>query len=321
MNSLQKFPSKSWIVVAGPTASGKSALGMALARDFGGEIVGCDSVQVYKGFDIGSAKPSRSEIGEVPHHMIDVATWREEFNTGTYGSMGRQVLDEIRARGKLPIVVGGSGLYLRALFGQNWHGELPKDENLRVSLEAKNLDVLFSELQKLDPDRASEIHPNDKFRLVRALELVTLLGHPLRQLQSEQTEITSDAYVVVLDPDRTGLHEAIATRTASMLSGGLLGETKQLLDEGCPITAKPMQSIGYRQAAALISGEIKNDEVLDLILAATRQYAKRQTTWFKSVTADERLTGVPGGFTSHGYREFRSRISKVTGFPSLHSSL
>jgi len=312
--------SKSWVVIAGPTASGKSALGMELARQLNGEIVSCDSVQVYRGFDIGSAKPSAAERREIPHHLIDVVSWRDQFDTGTYGTTGRKAIADILRRGRLPVIVGGSGLYLRALQGQEWHGDLPKDEILRADLEKRESADLFRELQKLDPGRAAEVHPNDRFRIVRALEIVTLLGHPLRDLQKESPDASEEAYVVVLEPERAALHQAISSRTAAMVAAGLLPETQALLDEGCPQSAKPMMSIGYRQAAEVLTGGQEAGDLIPMIEAATRQYAKRQTTWFKSVKAAERLPGSPGAFGAECASGLIGRIQSALGLSSSRKS-
>ena len=173
-----------YIVVCGPTASGKSKTALDLAAQFKGEIVSCDSVQFYRGFDIGSAKPSVDEQTAVKHHMIDILDWHEDFDACQYAKMARECLREIHARGQLPIVVGGSGLFLRALWGQDWHNDLPKDEELRTTLNLKSSTELYTVLKQCDPQRAEKLHTNDKFRVVRALELFYLTGKTFAELTS-----------------------------------------------------------------------------------------------------------------------------------------
>jgi len=284
---------KSFLVVAGPTGSGKSALALALAQELGGEIIGCDSVQLYRGFDIGSAKPTLAERSIVRHHLIDCLTWQMDYDAAQYARDALVKLAEVRQRGQLPIVVGGTGLYLRALLGQGWHADLPQDEGLRARLAAAPLDDSYEQLRRLDPQRAAQIHPHDGYRVRRSLELVTLLGRPLHEAGLKPPKAPQDhaAFVMVLAPERTTLHAAIAARTQAMLSGGLVDEVRGLLAQGVAPTAKPMQSIGYKQALAHLGGELDDRELPGAIMAATRQYAKRQSTWFRGVVADERLVG------------------------------
>ncbi len=279
------------LIICGPTGSGKSALGLKIAETFNGEIVSCDSVQIYRGFDIGSAKPTQDEQNRIPHHMIDIVNWSQDFDAGQYAVMARAAATQIRERGKLPIVVGGSGLYLRAFLGEGWHADLPKNDDLRKKLNEKTVDELRDTLEKLDPIRAKEIHPNDKFRLARALELLTLLGKPVREVErkGELPECLNDPYIIFLDPPRKYLHETILNRTKSMLATGLVEEVRSLLAEGCPWNAKPMQTIGYKETFRFLRGEFETSQLEELILFATRQYAKRQMTWFKKVNVSERI--------------------------------
>ncbi len=281
----------SYCVVAGPTASGKSELGMRLARALDGEIVSCDSVQVYRGFDIGSAKPSLQEQAEVAHHLIDIVDATQVFDASDYAKLARQAIQGIRARGKLPIVVGGTGFYLRALWGQLWDPNLPSDPKVREQFVAMSKEDLFALLKEKDPKRAQEIHPNDHFRLARAMELVTLIGGPLAQAGFGNTPKggDDDAVVIVLSPERAALHQRINERTDLMLKQGFIDEVNQLLTSGIPVNSKPMQSIGYREVAAYLSGSVPKSELAPRIKASTRQYAKRQTTWFRSVEASLRL--------------------------------
>lgn len=274
------------IAVIGPTASGKSALAMQLAKERNGEIVSCDSVQVYKDFDIGSAKPTKAEQAEVPHHLIDVVTWREPMDAGRYARLAEAAIRDIRARGRLPIVVGGTGLYLRALVADRWHGDLPKDEQLRIQLEDQTNEQLIETLKKIDPERAAELHANDRVRLLRAVEIATLAGGDWREKQQKAEPILRP-HIIRLDPDRTLLHKRIALRAQQMLDLGLIDEVRRILASGCPPDARPMLSIGYKQAADYLAGTLPEPDIAEAITIATRQYAKRQNTWFKKLAVQE----------------------------------
>jgi tRNA dimethylallyltransferase len=284
---------KKWVAVVGPTGSGKSALAMELALRLGGEIVGCDSVQLYRGFDLGSAKPSVAERAIVPHHLFDVFAWNEECDAALYASLARQAIADISSRGRLPIVAGGTGLYLRALLGGGWNEDLPKDDALRKELQIIDSAVLYDRLKILDPVRARALHPNDRFRVIRALELVTLLGRPLHEAGLDASSPSDDsAFIVVLDPPRTDLHGRIERRTSHMVDAGLIDEVKGLLSMGVGPTCKPMRSIGYKEAVAVITGAVPEEGLIEAINVATRQYAKRQCTWFRKVTADLRIQSI-----------------------------
>jgi tRNA dimethylallyltransferase len=277
---MSKAPS--YIVIAGPTASGKSALALELAEQIGGEIVGCDSVQLYRGFDIGSAKPNAEEMNRVPHHLIDVVDWHEDYDAARYGKNARSAIEQIIVRKKVPIVVGGTGLYLRALLQEAFHDDLPSDDSLRAELQLETSEDLYKRLKSCDPKRAAEIHANDRFRVIRAIELNVLLGGPVHEKLAKHEEATNtDALIFILDPERRILHERIAARTKQMLNGGLLEEVSSLLKSGVSAVCKPMESIGYKQAAAFLSGDLSEDLLAEYITVATRQYAKRQCTWFR----------------------------------------
>jgi len=298
----------SQLAIVGPTASGKSDFALQLARCLRDrrkipvEIVSCDSVQVYRGFDIGSAKPSPAEMGEFPHHMIDVVTWRDEYDAGRYADEARMVLAAIKGRGAMPLIVGGTGLYLRALFGQGFDENLPKDDDLRRELESVPTPQLFAELHSVDPVRAAQLHPNDRVRILRAVELCRLTGGPVSPgmiapgaVAGQQTPERLRTRLVFLNPERALLHERIAARCEAMLKAGLLEEVRALMTQGCPATAKPMQAIGYREAAtALDPGADSglNSGLAQAITIATRQYAKRQITWFKGAGPDQTVTSL-----------------------------
>ncbi len=297
------------IAVTGATASGKSDFALQLARclrdkrGMKAEIVSCDSVQVYRGFDIGAAKPVSAEMAEFPHHMIDIVTWRDEFDAGRYATLARDVVSQIQARGALPIIVGGTGLYLRAFFGQGFSDNLPKDGALREELDSIATDTLFSELKRLDPVRAAQLHANDRVRILRAVELCRLTAGPASshlkdhgQVTSRKTPEREQTHLIFLNPERAILHERIANRVRTMLAKGLVQEVRGLLSGGCPPDAKPMQAIGYREVVAALAalpgsaGDLATvdlEAMAELITIATRQYAKRQTTWFKGAAPDQ----------------------------------
>lgn len=274
------------LVVAGATGTGKSALAMRLAERLSGEIISCDSVQVYRRFDIGSAKPSAEDRRKIPHHLIDVVDADADFDAAVYAKAASAVAREIRSRGRLPIVCGGTGLYLRALLKDGFHLELPSDANLRAQLQALDTQMIAQRLQLLDPERAQELHANDRVRLLRSLELVLLLGKSFKSAGLTATRaraVDAGTKLILLHPPRALLHLRIEERTQAMLAKGLVTEVKTLLESGISRQCKPMQSIGYKQVATFLAGELIERDLLPKIVAATRQYAKRQITWFRQV--------------------------------------
>ncbi len=273
------------IVIAGPTASGKSHLAIRLALAIGGEIVNCDSIQLYRGFDVGAAKPSAAELSAVPHHLIGVLDPNEESNAGQWARLAAGVIDGISARGAVPIVAGGTGFYLRALLGGLAPGP-ERNPELRVRLamrEERNAGFLHRLLRRLDPVTAARIHPNDLNKLTRAVEICLATGQPASAifaagrggLQGYRT------LKLVLAPPRDALHQAIAARTSSMWELGLDREVAHLLDRGVPPSAKPFESVGYKEALAFLQGRMSRSEAIERTMIATRQYAKRQLTWFR----------------------------------------
>lgn len=272
------------LAIVGPTASGKSALGMQLARHLGGEIVSCDSVQVYKGFDIGSAKASQEEQREIPHHLIDCVSWREPFDAANYRKLALDAIKDIQSRKRIPIIVGGTGLYFRALCGHDFH-DLPHDKNLRSQLEQLDDASLYAKLKTLDPQRAAALHPNDRFRVARACEINMLTGRTVQSLSHDA--IASDftpSFTILCQPKNEILQERIRLRTRQMLEEGLIEEVRSLLAEACPTDIKPMQSIGYKQVAEFLDGALQEDDLFEKILIATRQYARKQRMWFRKVS-------------------------------------
>jgi tRNA dimethylallyltransferase len=273
------------IAIVGPTASGKSALGLRLAEEHGGEIVSCDSLQVYRGLDIGSAKPTVDEQARVAHHLIDVVDPGEAFTAAEYARRGRRALAGIRERGRLPLVVGGSGLYLRALLSGLFEGP-SRDEALRSRLEriaGRYGDArLHRLLRRVDPESAARIEVRDRRRVIRAIEVFRATGRALSQHHRGGAEALTgfDVRILGLHPPRAELREAVERRTAAMLAAGLVEETRRLL-ERYPPDLPPLLAIGYRQAAAVVRGELPIDAARRDIVKETMRYAKRQMTWFR----------------------------------------
>jgi tRNA dimethylallyltransferase len=273
------------VVVLGPTASGKTALSLALARRFGGEIVSCDSVAVYREFEIGTAKPTREERALVPHHLLDVAGPTEAFTAGDYARMARTALHQVRFRGSLPIVSGGTGLYLRALVEGLFDGP-PRSEELRERLrqraQQKGPAYLHRILKKLDPASAEKIHPNDTPKLVRAIEVCLSSQERMSELWQRGREPLTGFRVLRLglDPERKALYLRINERARRMFDAGLVEEARRL-HEKYREAATPLVSLGYRQAMQVISGELGREQAITAAQQAHRNYAKRQMTWFR----------------------------------------
>jgi tRNA dimethylallyltransferase len=276
---------KPLLVVLGPTGSGKSELALRLAAQFHGEIVNCDSLQLYRGFDVGTAKTPESERRGIPHHLIDILDAVEIFTAGEYARRARVVLDEIALRNRLPVVVGGTGFYLRALF-DGLVSVPARDETLRARLLAREQarpGTLHRLLARLDPPSAGRIHANDRNKLVRALELCLKARRPLSDLYREGREPLSgfSALKIGLNPPRETLYARLDERSQRMFAGGLIDEVRQILGAGTPRSAKPFEAIGYKEALAYLSGALSAHEAIELMRRHTRRYAKRQMTWFR----------------------------------------
>jgi tRNA dimethylallyltransferase len=273
------------IAIVGPTASGKSALALALARAHGGEVVSCDSLQVYRGLDIGSAKASPAERRDVPHHLIDVVDPEEDFSAADYARLARAAIDDVARRGRLPVVAGGSGLYLRALRRGLFAGP-SRDPDLRRRLEriaARRGDAsLHHMLARVDPEAAARIETRDRIRVVRALEVYRASGRTLTaHHRADAPTVDGHRWLVVgLDPPREALRRAVEARTEAMLAAGLVEEVRALIARH-PSGLRPLQAIGYRQAAAVVRGERTVDQAQRDIVKETMRYAKRQMTWFR----------------------------------------
>lgn len=280
---------KKLLVIAGPTASGKTALSIAVAQRLNGEIVSADSMQIYRGMDIGTAKATPEERATVPHHMLDFLLPMENYSVSRYVEEASAVCEDILSRGKLPIVTGGTGLYIDALLaGQHFAGLSGEDGSLRETL---NLDYdrlggeeMLRRLAEADPARAEKLNPGDRRRIVRALEVFNLTGETISVHDArtrEQAPAYHSLYTVLEFRDREKLYQRIEQRVDRMYQAGLLEEVRELEQLGLPKESTCLQAIGYRQALQVLRGELDRDEAVRNTKQATRRYAKRQLTWFR----------------------------------------
>jgi tRNA dimethylallyltransferase len=274
------------VAIVGPTASGKSALGVWLAERLGGEVVACDSTQLYRGFDIGTAKPRVSERRGIPHHLIDILRPEEEATAGGYRQLALAVLEDLRPRNRVPVLTVGTGLYLRALL--EGLAELPQRseelrERLRASASKRAPGYLHRALKRLDKQAAFKIAPTDEQKLIRAIEICLLTQKPISEVHREGRAPLEGWRVLKIGllPPREALHECIHSRTKVMLEQGWLQEVQSLLASGLKEDAKPFDFIGYRELRSVLHEEISLEEARAAIQQATRQYAKRQLTWFR----------------------------------------
>jgi tRNA dimethylallyltransferase len=278
------------VALVGPTASGKSALGVWLAERLGGEVVACDSTQLYKGFDIGTAKLSLRERRGIPHHLIDVLAANEDATAGGYRQMAMGVLEGLRRRGRVPILTVGTGLYLRALL--EGLANVPQRseelrERLRTSRESHPAGHLHRLLRRLDAEASTKIAPRDEQKLIRAIEVCLLAKRPLSEVH-RAGRVPLEGWRVLkvgLTPAREALYSRIHARTDAMLTHGWIEELQALLDGNLPENAKPFDFIGYRELRAVLRGEMKMEDARNAIQQSTRQYAKRQMTWFRKEPA------------------------------------
>lgn len=283
------------VVVLGPTASGKTSLALAIGRRFQGEIVNCDSVAMYREFDIGTAKPTPAERAEIPHHLIDCVDPTSLVTAGEYARQGRRVLQEIQQRGHMPIVSGGTGLYLRALLEGLFAGpERSEDLRMRLRERAANGggERLHRILRRLDAPAAERIHENDVPKLIRAIEVSMAAHRPMSDLWKEGREPLRgfSVFRLGLNPERAALYARIDARAARMFDHGLVAETGRLLRKHGD-SVRPLASLGYKQAMQVVRGEVTEPQALVAAQQAHRNYAKRQMTWFRREPAVRWLAG------------------------------
>lgn len=273
------------VVILGPTGSGKTALSLAIAEKFRGEIVNCDSVAMYREFRIGTAKPTREEQARAPHHLFDVVDPTSYTTAGEYSHRARQKIGEVSERGALPIVVGGTGLYLRALIEGLFPGPTRYEElrdKLRARARDKGLEHVHKILQRLDRATAAKVHANDLPKVIRAIEVCLAERKPMSDQWTQGRNALKGFRIlrIGLDPDRERLYERINQRVLRMFVEGLVEETQDLLQKYGE-AARPLSSIGYKQVVQLIKGEINREEAVRAVQQAHRNYAKRQMTWFR----------------------------------------
>jgi len=270
------------IAIAGPTGVGKSAVALQLARELDGEIISVDSMQVYRGMDIGTAKPSPGERRLVPHHLIDILEITETFDAAQFVRLAQEAIEGLRDRGRVPILCGGTGLYFKALF--YGLGEAPPaDPKVRALLEKIPRDELLGELERSDPETFRKIDRANPRRVIRALEVIRLTGKPFSGQRASWTESApvENGLFLVLTRHADDLHRRIEARVDQMFREGLVGETKRLLDAGLEENAVAMQALGYRQVVEHLQGELSLPDTIELVKTRTRQFAKRQLTWFR----------------------------------------
>ncbi len=276
------------LVITGPTATGKTRLSVELAKRLDGEVVSADSMQIYRGMDIGTAKVTKAEMQNVPHHMIDIADPSEDYSVSRYVGEADAAVRDILSRGKLPIVAGGTNLYIDSLIAGLDFADKAEDAGLRESLNKQYDDIggeaMLEYLRGFDPERAAKLHPADKRRIVRAIEIYTLTGETITR-HDEETKKRPKRYdavkIALTFADRAVLYDRINTRVDKMVDDGLFDEVKGLLDRGLPPASTAMQAIGYKEPAAYFNGEMSKDEAIELIKLSSRRYAKRQLTWLR----------------------------------------
>lgn len=275
------------LCIAGPTASGKTALAVELAKLLNGEVVSCDSMQVYRRMNIGTAKPTVQEMQGIPHHMLDVADPQEDFSVSRYCELATPIVDDILARGKTAIIAGGTGLYMDALIRGNSFAPYPstgRREELEMLADREGIDAVLARLQVVDPASAERLHPSDKKRIIRAMEVYLETGKTITQHNLETQAIPPrycPIWFALEDEDRAELYRRIDNRVEQMLAFGLLDEIRSLLDSGIPKKCTAMQAIGYKEFVEALDGNCTIEDATALVQQSSRHYAKRQLTWFR----------------------------------------
>jgi tRNA dimethylallyltransferase len=295
------------LCIVGPTASGKTKLAILVAKQLHGEVISADSRQVYRHLDIGTAKPTREQLQEVRHYFVDELDPGENFNAGEFGRKGREIIDDLFRRKKVPVVVGGSGLYIRSLVDGFFEGPSAVSEvreRLYNRLRQEGAVALLAELERVDPAFASRMLPSNTRQIIRALEVFELTGVPISKLHQQKIEIDFVPLMIGLQWDRKALYDRINRRVDAMLENGFLGEVRRLLDLGYSETTNSLQTVGYQEAISHLRGEVDYDTMVELIKRNTRRFAKRQLTWFR---ADKRIQW----FSISDNKDFFSLVQRV----------
>ncbi len=276
------------VVIVGPTASGKTKLSIEIAKLMDGEIVSADSMQIYRYMDIGTAKPTIDERQNIPHHMMDILDPAEQFSVAEYQKMAVDIISDIHKRQKLPIIVGGTGLYIKSLlYPMNFtdaYQDLEYRKQLQETANIKGRDYLYQQLKMVDPSTASRLHPNDVRRVIRALEVYHITGKPMSHYSQnlKNMDFRYNTAMIGLVMDRVKLYERINKRVDIMIENGLLNEVKNLLDKGYSRDMISMQGLGYKEIIDYYQGNLSLEEAIHIIKRETRRYAKRQLTWFRA---------------------------------------
>jgi len=283
-------------VLLGPTASGKTAVSLPLAEALGAEIVSVDSRQIYRGLEIGSAAPTAAERARVPHHLVAEVEPGDVMSAGEFGRRARAAVEEIEGRGRTALLVGGSGLYLRAALG-GLDEELPADAAVRAGIrkriEQEGVEALYVELARIDPETAEGISPRDAQRVMRALEIMALTGRPTSELRTKGRRTEVAASIAILDRDDADLKARVRERVLAMVDGGLEAEVQALLDRGIPTDLPAMKSVGFAETVRFLEGSLDPRKWIDEIIRDTWRFVKRQRTWFRSLSDARWLTVAP----------------------------
>lgn len=308
---MKKIP---LIVVAGPTASGKTGLAIDIARKFDGEVVSADSMQIYRYMDIGTAKPTAEERAMCPHHLIDFVEPDEEFSVADYTKLAHEKIADIYGRGKLPVMCGGTGLYINSVVNDVEFGEMTADEELRSRLaelgKREGGERLIEILREFDPVSAERLHPNNMRRVIRAIEFYKLTGTPISEHQEMTKRIESryDPVMFCIDHDRQTLYDRINLRVDLMIKDGLIDEVRRIMDMGYTKELNSMKGIGYKEIMDYLNGECMLDKAIENVKQGSRRYAKRQITWFRR---DERIIMLnPETASAEAERIIKEKISK-----------
>lgn len=304
------------ICIAGPTASGKTALAVAMAKMLNGEVVSCDSMQIYKGMDIGTAKPTREEMEGIPHHMLDVVSPNEDFSVSRYCELAIPIVEDIIARGKTAIIAGGTGLYMDALVKGNSFAPYPSTgmrEKLEQQADEQGMPAMLQLLESIDPDSAKKLHLKDRKRILRALEVYYETGETITAHNLKTQSIPPKFCPVwfgLEDENRADLYARIDRRVESMLEQGLLEEIRQLLKSGISEKATAMQAIGYKEFVDALAGRSDMASAISLVQQSSRHYAKRQLTWFRRNPNIHWLRRAPGENTAQILQKARQILEE-----------